>query len=832
MISKKEFNNRLHMIILFLIIASLHNSDATFISSGGYSRISLNVRHNSAHLIQKTKISTNSIIDTRRVQATPLRVVADDQIGTEAKQTQQQKVEEETEKLSALDARVLQSLLQDDSLDLKSEENLRKMLDNGVKKKESSRTQATDTENESEFSSSFFKAMNDSELWNSFTAKAETLVESAKIFVQNRIERDAQLLASIGVFAWERALRDVGRALPSAGKSGAGMAKKMRDSLFLLTNNSSFIEYIPKDNFVLPPSKYSEGVETSVFEELNTPLDEIKSVTKAIRDILSGKSVAQERGLRSVAPAGTSKSAVRQKMAFERKKETVLKREKEGIDAKVMRATSTLTDAAWELKREMEVEGNEAGYRAKSAQRQLEGTLGSAGFLSEGAHKPFRGIGERLFGAKRSTTAMPKIESFTDSTNDKLFTIADLDFERERVVQSLNECLINPSESWLKPGVADIPTKAVMGDGTTNISDENVTESLDGITDAAALPHHTLEEKSASTKTAGPSMTISNEASWENLITTMVLTRNDIEAQSSNDAESFDFNEEDIFAELRKLESTVNMLSLLAAVSAGYEAAQVLKSVLLGDAQDSLLSSLDYQISLRKEQQNRVEDRKRFVENQRKVDENRIKEEDAQTVIDEEQYVILEANFKGSSSSDARFVSSEGIDSASRIDTVEAVVVSEVIPNINLASSVSFKGKKRVQTDVEFQVMAISNSAKPKRDGSIEEEDEFDGVYTNVEIVDEVDEGQFIRNEDHLNSAAFDGQPAEKTSEPPIIARMALRSIDVVLFVTEKTFTVGVPGIFNAYCTFKERTEGVSRNGLGREGWEQLENLDDASKRY
>merc|ERR1711957_313406 len=124
----------------------------------------------------------------------------------------------------------------------------------------------------------------------------------------------------------------------------------------------------------------------------------------------------------------------------------------------------------------------------------------------------------------------------------------------------------------------------------------------------------------------------------------MVLTRNDIEAQSSNDAESYDFNEEDIFAELRKLESTVNMLSLLAAVSAGYEAAQVLKSVLLGDAQDSLLSSLDYQLSLRKEQQNRVEDRKRFVENQRKVDENRIKEEDAQTVIDEEQYVILEAN--------------------------------------------------------------------------------------------------------------------------------------------------------------------------------------------
>ena len=314
----------------------------------------------------------------------------------------------DVEPLSDVDERVLQSLLEDENLDLKSEENLKKMLESGVKKKDKSAGNKVD-EGNSEFSSTFFKTLNDNELWNSIKAKADSMVESAKIYVQNKVERDAQLLASIGVFAWERAIKDSKRALPSKGKSGAGMAKTMRDSLFMLTNNSSFVQYIPEDNFILPPSKYSQGVETSVFEELNTPMDEIKSVTQSIRDILKGKTVSQDRGLRSVASAGSSKNDERQKMAYERKKETVLKREKEGVNTKVMRATGSLTDGIAELKREMEVEGNDAGYRAKNAQQQLKGTLENAGLLGSGADKTFRGIGERLFGSQSASSSSPSI---------------------------------------------------------------------------------------------------------------------------------------------------------------------------------------------------------------------------------------------------------------------------------------------------------------------------------------------------------------------------------------------------------------------------------------
>ena len=83
-----------------------------------------------------------------------------------------------------------------------------------------------------------------------------------------------------------------------------------------------------------------------------------------------------------------------------------------------------------------------------------------------------------------------------------------------------------------------------------------------------------------------------------------------------------------------------------------------------------------------------------------------------------------------------------------------------------------------------------------------------------------------------LNSAAFDDLPNTKTSERSMITKIALRSIDVVLFVFEKTFTVGVPGTITTYQLARERTDEMNRQGMGKEGWSSLENINDASNRY
>ncbi len=43
---------------------------------------------------------------------------------------------------------------------------------------------------------------------------------------------------------------------------------------------------------------------------------------------------------------------------------------------------------------------------------------------------------------------------------------------------------------------------------------------------------------------------------------------------------------------------------------------------------------------------------------------------------------------------------------------------------------------------------------------------------------------------------------------------------------------VGLPGVLNAYETVGQKTELINRNGLGKEGWETLENVNDARNRY
>jgi len=746
----------------------------------------------------------------RRVEVISLQQSPDDDPNKAEKQTS----ESDTEKISDLDARVLQSLLRDENLDLKSEQNLKKMLEKGVNKRQPKERNKTDESKSDEFSSTFFKAINDNELWNSFVAKADEAVESAKIYIQNRVERDVKLFVGVGLFAWQRALKDVGRALPSAGRSGAGMAKKMRDSLFRLSNNSSFVEYQFKDNFILPPSKYSEGVETSVFEELNTPMDEIKSVTAAIRDILSGKGVSNDRGLKSVAKS----RADRQFSAYTRKRNTVLKREKEGIDAKTVRAASSVTDSIWELKREMEVEGNEAGYKAKDVQQRLGGTLESVGLLGRGQNKVLRGIGERIFG--KDLTNSPLIAGKSNTNEIELgptivLTETDLNEERSRLAASLKVCLEMPGQTWLTENTI------------SNSSKEQSTEDRGHETsvDDGRLPL-------ASEGTPELVLDSSSEAIGK-VITMMVLTRNDLEAQS----ESFE-NQEEIIAEFFELKKLVDMIGSLAAASAGYDASEALRSELLGSSEgddSSLLSSLDEIVFI-------IETQKALAKDQKKAESVYIKErgDNIQRSAEMNEFKIVDVpsvdkqisnKFESEIMTEYDNVS---VSSGSFQTVVTKVISSEetdfVSPRANDgwqnsdAADASYQ-KTQILTDADFEV--IGATTIPQSDDIFDNVDDG-SVYASAEIVID-DEDDF-----ELNSAAFDDKHFDNSTKEKnnVFVNVALRTVDISLFVIEKTLTVGLPGLFSAYKLVTERTEYVNRKGLGKEGWDDLENICDADKRY
>ena len=79
------------------------------------------------------------------------------------------------------------------------------------------------------------KAISDNAFWNSLCAKADEIIESVIIYIDNRIERDSPTLVAVGIFTLDRIRRDMERAVLAAGRQ----ARRL-----LLTTNSSYAEWL------------------------------------------------------------------------------------------------------------------------------------------------------------------------------------------------------------------------------------------------------------------------------------------------------------------------------------------------------------------------------------------------------------------------------------------------------------------------------------------------------------------------------------------------------------------------------------------------------------
>jgi len=87
----------------------------------------------------------------------------------------------------------------------------------------------------------------------------------------------------------------------------------VRSAAFLLSSNCSFVENL---NAISEENEDDErSTNGDLFDELHTPMDEIKKLTEEIRSILLGETVtssssrSSNRGLKSLARAGSSKNA-------------------------------------------------------------------------------------------------------------------------------------------------------------------------------------------------------------------------------------------------------------------------------------------------------------------------------------------------------------------------------------------------------------------------------------------------------------------------------------------------------------------------------------------
>ena len=301
---------------------------------------------------------------------------------------------EEDDLISQMDARILQSMLQDNKLDLEQESNMKKLLERGIRKEDEEEDpfgKKEEIEEEETYSSQVIKTLADTKFWKAFQRNAGEVLESVAIAVTNEIEKGAKVLVGLGFFAWDRAKKDVARALPTA----ASIPKK---KVFQLGETSSYVEPKVEEVEEMTPSQRAK----SIRQEFTTPADEISAVTAEISKIFqrADRQVAlqsqvdksqdtrnpffaafvEEKEFQEQKSSGgdstpfyasaslsstASRGSSRLDAAFKRAQKTKLAREKENLAMKGNRLASAAIDSAYQVKAEINKEDSVPGYKTK-----------------------------------------------------------------------------------------------------------------------------------------------------------------------------------------------------------------------------------------------------------------------------------------------------------------------------------------------------------------------------------------------------------------------------------------------------------------------------------
>lgn len=340
--------------------------------------------------------------------------------------------------LSDVDAQVLRALLEENT-DLATEANLRRILerdaihrrrrrngrravnDNVVGEDETESTKPEAGTTTTRFVSSLLNDLdrNDgsSSLWNSLTAKMNDFWESTGLYVRNRLERDAKLVAALSAVAFDRIRNEVSRALPEVSTNA------QRNAILFLTKSSSAVGESATRLLASTSSSSNDGGDfNNTFDQDDQDDDEFPSngLAKFAEKLLgsstdSATTAASRRTLRSIAPSGTASNDERLRRAYA------------ATTSPKRNPVERIALDSYELKRELELE--RPGYRSESVRRETRNLARSL--------KASLDVANRLL-------APP--------------TIVDPDAlrnEQERIANVLKDCLERPRDTWLRDGHDD-----------------------------------------------------------------------------------------------------------------------------------------------------------------------------------------------------------------------------------------------------------------------------------------------------------------------------------------------------------------------------------------
>ena len=493
-------------------------------------------------------------------------------------------------------------------------------------------------------------------------------------------------------------------------------------------------------------------------------MNEIKDVTNEIKRLIDGAdrnpTNSNSRVLKSFAPTGSSRNTDRLKKAYERRKEMVFRREKEGLGSKIGRTATSITDAAWEMKSEMKSEVNKPGYRTESV-RQAIGERTSS--LLGG--KVFQNLSIR----ERKST-QPQLQGSNNVVDASIFQdeifIDDeqLDYvnyfdeflkERAKFAVAIRLCLDTPEDTWLSKDLMDASTK---------VDEEDLTK----------------------------------------VISAMVFARDNFESEINEVVDmSFYF----VIQEFEKVEKTLDDLYIMAAATVGPAAADRLKYEIFEEScwsSKSMLAHKNEKDVKEKEKNGKksLEDSPKKVEKKSKVNFDLSGSDN----IYGSYYQSRPQQEKGSNASPFFYANTsedrmaETVPQTASFETVS--IDAEVVGGVT---------RVRDSKDVDF---------------------DFDREI----VEDEID----VIVDDTIEESFFDVKVVEVENEKetfeeratPVAVTITLRTLDIILFVVEKT-VIGLPRIISAGESILLQLDKVKRSDGGEsQGWKLLESIQNGKDRY
>lgn len=735
--------------------------------------------------------------------------------------------------VSDIDARVLQSMLREQKLDLTTEDDVRKLLDRATILKTPTTTSTSTTSDNTNASnekgsqelvymSQMLQTLAETKLWQKLSMQTQGFAESVGIWVSNKIENDVQVLAALGMVVWDKAVRDVARALPAA----TNRPTNTNSPFFLLNNSSSYTTM--------------QQQQRQSRNQWNRPIDEIEQFSNQVVSILSGQQVQKStstlgqsnRGLRSVAPAGGGVYRTeRQLRAYRRVQQQQQQNQPTSINVvkKVMDGTVGIMDTAYEIRREFQIESNRPGYKSVSARRAIEAAI-QTNFVLQGtkvdmqltnaAQKQLQWqsksdgntmnsipVNELILDEnkekvdKTGTTesTIPSLQPnqiqspidllpFMESSFDTLkqqqqqqeILWHELHHERWRMLQRLQKCIDAPNTTWLQPSVINTIEDVDILQGTG--MQEIITEM---ILLKNALRQQQQQNHNSTTYTGD---------SIKMVVSAMIQWRDRMEQLCCNVSTNLSSG---LAYQLRLEVFQEDPKVYFAETSIWWRLEQVLEEQYLGASMHNNNSNSNI---------------------------NDIAEDEGETT--EYELVTPTIPTQGTSTTNP---------------TAESIYRATAVPNSTIDARYTTNDMAKESQFVDVDIImedsmkrTKSNSvAIPTTIDAIDDGDSNDfGIGLRTEIVTDEDFDRAFGEVKVASSGDHDDNDQENINEKDsIVNQVLLRSLDVTFFILEKVIA-SVPGTLSLFQTVILRIAEANRDGRGTKGWKPVKNVANAKGRY